>query len=1125
MKPLRSCCLLLGLLALFGKPSMAQWEAHESVLNQGKWLKIGVTSDGVYSLGGATLHAAGVSTGDLDPSRIRLFGNLPSMLPEANEAERFDDLTELAIAVTGADDGSFDEGDSIVFYGRGPLELTLNPLNYYQCQRHYYTDTVYYFLCVDSDVPGLRIQENPPVEANSEVMITTFPDVIYHEHDEISPFASGRAWFGDMMTLQDSPQRFVYDIPELDNTKALRIHSRVVGRSKTRFSYNLRIGNNLVADHQAVAAYTDHEFGKEHENNGMFFSDSDRISVDFEINPVDANPLLYIDYFYLNFWREIVFHVGSLSFRIIPMQATAPTNTIQLQGMHPGLTCWEVTDALHPAVQPFTLEGTAARFGIAGSSERRYHVFEVSGMKPVASCHPIPNQNLHGLTDAEMVIITPSVFRGPSEELAAFHRERDGLACLVVDIAAIYNEFGSGMGDPTAVRDFIRMLYLRSEGRLKYVLLMGKGTHDYRNIKGIGNNFVPTYESEANTCNEVNSMCTDDYFALMDSNEGENCEGRVDIGLGRLPVTTVEQAEQVVYKIKHYADVAATHGIWKGLHFFMSDNDTRTYANNTETLNCILDTACPTMTVQKLYVDSYPLVSTPSGTSCPKAHDALGDFFDQGFEVMSYTGHGGVKSLTSEWVLSLSDILAMDNIDQLPFVHTATCEFSKFDNPNVVSGGELMMVNPRGGAIAMLTTLRPTYGPNNLRLSMSLHEHLYDRMDDGYLRFGDIYRIVKSDFKYYTKSNLVFVLFGDPALRFMHPEWQVRTVKVNGNNAQLDHLLTVSDMMDVEGIITKGQGRIDTLFNGILELRLYDQKSNYVTMGNFDTPVSYSFHNDVLFEGKATVANGRYSIRIPIPSELGYGDGCARLVCYAYDTLRSADALGVYDNLVLVSPDASQPVDAEGPEIQFYFNSPDVVNGDVVPRRGVLYAELYDPHGIYHYNYSIGRDLVLRSNLQKYDNIIVNSYFEPVLDDGCRGRLVFPVEDLQEGLNEFTLKVWDTHNNASEATVSVMVDPSTLIGRAYSFPNPFHEGASFSFVYGDVDEDLTVQIEVFDVMGRRVALLQTQTSSSVGVVPPIYWDGKTDNGQALKAGIYVYRMRITGSDGNVRTVTQRMVRQ
>ena len=725
------------------------------------------------------------------------------------------------------------------------------------------------------------------------------------------------------------------------------------------------------------------------------------------------------------------------------------------------------------------------------------------------------------MTAADYLIITPRRFWEQAEALAAFHREADGLDCQVVDVEEIYNEFGTGTADPTAVRDFIRMVYQRSGQQLRYVLLFGKGTHDYRDIKGQGNNFVPTYEVADMPWHQVYSVCSDDYFGLMDANEGSGCDGKVDIGVGRLPVTTPQQAEDMVNKIRHYADLSAIHGPWLNRHLFMVDNDSRSYIDYVEYLDRMLDTACSTTTSQKLFVDSYPVVSTPSGARIPEAHEVLMDYLEKGVGVLSYTGHGGVKGLMAELVLTNSDIQALRNFDCMPFVHTATCEFSLFDNPNVVSAGELMILNPQGGASAMLTTVRPTFPNHNQNMSKSFHEHVYDLENGQRLRFGDIVRLAKSDPKYYTKSNICFVLFGDPALRFAYPSAHVRTSLINGSHAPSVEVLSGS-MVELKGFVSSSTDRIDTLFNGVVEVVLYDKKTRYTTLGAHHQPMDYAYYHDVLFEGRASVTKGWFELTFPIPSEVNFEEGAARLSFYAYDSIRGIHASGASSQLRVLS--GAGPQDLQGPQMELYWDDPSFVNGQVVSRSGVLCADLFDEQGIYHYNVSIGRNIVLHSDVPACDNLILNDWFEPALDDSRKGRVVFPVEELEPGTHEFTLKAWDTQGNATEKTIVLVIEDGVMLAQVRTYPNPFAEEVYFSFRHGDMSESLRVQVEVYDLLGRQVAALETVTRSSAGTVPPIRWDGGS-NGIRLRPGLYIYRLTIEDEQGKVRSSSGRMVKR
>ena len=1104
--------LLLSLFATAMGMS-AQWTSHKSVLAEQDWYKIGVTEEGVYGIDYATLQAMGVDPRQIDPSKIRLFGNVQGPLPEANAAERYDDLTEVAIVVTGDTDGSFDEDDRIVFYGQGPVNMVRATGDYFTYERNPYTDTVYYFLCVGGDVTGLRIEDHPSVATSgSDPIVNVFPDYYYYESDELSPYASGRAWYGDLFTAQEGYKEFTIEVPNLIPERGVRVESNVLGRCKPAASYNLKLNDLYVVAHQTIDAYKDRNYGRVHRAVKTMYQGSEPLTLRYDLDPSEGNPMIFIDYFVLSFWRSLQYQGDDMRFAVFPSQLPSDVAMVKVEGTNPSTVCWDVTDPIHPFRQLTGFQDGDLTFGLEGHDEHRYRLFEMSAVQPVASFRRIRNQDLHGLESAEFLIITPRVFWDQATELADFHAENDGMECVVADVEEVYNEFGTGTGDPTALRDFIRMLYLRSEGGLKYVLLFGKGTHDYRGIKQVDNNFVPTYETAGQEFAEVNSMCSDDYFALMDEEEGDKCSGKVDLGVGRLPIVTPEQGRAMVAKIKHYADPDNNHGLWKNNHLLMADNDSWYYPNYAEGLSKILDTANADVTQKKLYMDSYPVVTTSSATRCPLANKALMEYFDKGINVMSYTGHGGVKSLSEEWVLALSDIQSMSNADKLPFVHTATCEFSKFDDPGVTSGGEMMILHPNGGAIAMLTTVRPTVAENNQKLSRSFCEHIYDKEHRESLRFGDIYKLVKSDPRHYSMTNIVYVLFADPALRFAYPSRSVVTEQVQSD-----------EMLRVSGYVTDLSDSLDAQFNGVLDFRLYDQKSKITSLGLYDRPITYAYFKDVLFEGKVSVVDGRFEARVPLPSLVSQGDGRARLVYSAYDSIRKVEAAGAYDGLEVQAP--TTVIDHQGPEIKLYWNTPDFQTGDVVAPNGVLYADLFDEHGIYHYNVSIGRDIVLSSNAAGFENVVLTDAYEPAVDDYQRGRVTLPVGELPDGEYEFTLKAWDTWNNSSEVAIVVVIERDVLLAEVRNYPNPFTDEVYFSFVDGQQTEHLEVLVEVFDVMGRCVARVQQSTEAVAGVVAPIRWDGKHHTGGELGPGLYLYRLSITDSAGKTRVISHQMVKK
>lgn len=1123
------------LLLLFGgSMGWAQDNTYHSVLSEHTWYRLSVTQEGTHQLDYATLQGMGINMGSLNPRQIRLFGNPSGALPEKNAESRPDDLTEMAIYVTGADDGSFDEGDMVLFYGQEPTRWVLVDSNKdtYRRERNYYSDTTYYYLCVDSGADGLRVGEKPtlPVE-NTTAVITDFPDFVWHEEELFSPYSIGQNWFGEQITTEDSILTIPFVFPNLVKNKYLRIYSQVLGRIKkdNYLHYNAWVNDNHVADNVSIKYYSDHEYGKLSTLNKQIVLDSDTAVFELSFVPF-SGASLYLDYVEIYGWRQLKRSNNNFLFRLMPSQFGDDRTAIWVQNVSADFWLWDVSSPLQPVLQNAVLSADNMVFATDESTEKRYVLFLPTSAYPIVSWSKLPNQNLHAITTADNLILTSPIFLEQAQELANYHAAKDDLTSVVVDVNEIYNEFSTGIPDPTGIRDFVRMVYRRSSGQLKYLTLFGRASFDFRNIHGYGQNYVPTYETFEAPQHEL-SFATDDYFALMDNDEGENSGGHVDIGVGRISVSTVEEAETILRKIKHYDDLAASHGEWKADLLLLADDENTSYVNYSEGIDNMIDSQCPVLNRKKLYCGAYPLQNTSSGTVNPGANADLKLAFDQGMLALFYIGHGGVRGLTGESVFANADIAALSNYDKMPFVYTATCEFTKYDNPLLVSAGEQLFLNPNGGCVALFSACRPTYGPQNNLQTQALVPVLLQRDDDGMpLRFGDIVRLAKSDplnFNTLGNQNIRFLFLGDPVLRFPLPQENIVVTGINGMTVgDSDHLgLHAMSMVTMEGEVRNANGRLDAGFNGTLWVRFYDQKTKVVVKFSGDSTKKVYYHKDVLYQGQVSVTAGRFSVSFQVPKEIKPGEGVPRFSFYAYDSVRGIDALGKFDELVLGGIDPAMVPDDEGPKITFYWNTPDFENGQLVEHQGVLYADLYDAQGIYHYGYSLGRDIVMSSNLAACNHLVLNDRYEPAMNDFRRGRIALPLNDLEPGTYEFTLKVWDTQDNASEASLWFVVDDNLFLSQVRNYPNPFNEETRITMTHIGEDGDFDVDIEIFDIMGRSVQHLSKKVYASDGVIEPVVWNGCDYYGSPLRSGIYLYRLTLTDETGYFRTVSQRMVIQ
>ncbi|MEL7147586.1 MAG: hypothetical protein AAFO69_14520, partial [Bacteroidota bacterium] len=161
-------------------------EARQSVLSEGRWHKIGVLERGIYTLDKAFLEGElGLNIRDIDPATIRIFsdGN-GGMLPQPNGDFR-QGFTENTILVTGSSDGSFDDGDQIIFYGNGPDRHRLEEDGTLVYEKNIYSDTSFYFINIGAE-QGLRVESQAQLSSDGAPVFDYFDDYLSYEQDVLS---------------------------------------------------------------------------------------------------------------------------------------------------------------------------------------------------------------------------------------------------------------------------------------------------------------------------------------------------------------------------------------------------------------------------------------------------------------------------------------------------------------------------------------------------------------------------------------------------------------------------------------------------------------------------------------------------------------------------------------------------------------------------------------------------------------------------------------------------------------------------------------------------------------------------------------------------------------------------
>ena len=1106
-----------------------KWADH-SALSTGDWYKLKISSSGIYKITGADMINYGMSITGLSVNDIRLYGNGGGMMPEANSGFFYDDLKEDAIEIHDLNNnGLFESGDYFLFYGQGPNIWKYDAnLNRFGHSQNLYDGYAYYFLNIKSGNP-LRISLLSQNTAPPNTFATDFVDYKYHDNDSLNLIKSGKQWLGEEFNIILT-HSYSFNFPNLNTSKQISIKASVAARSTTASNMNLITnGSSHTILIPAIAGTYNSAYAAGVKQEYKINSNSSTINITANYVKSTSVSIGWMDYLEISAYRNLVMTGSQMAFRNTDIVGNGNITKFTLQNASSDLQIWDITNWTEPKKLVYTLNNNTATFIQATDSLRQFLAFK-GGYKTVTFVGKVKNQDLHGTPETDFVICYNGIFKTQAEELADFHRQRDGMKVTTIDQSLLFNEFSGGARDIAALRNYMKMLYDRALANggtpPKYLLLFGDASYDYRDRIQNNTNKIYTFESSG-SLSPTSSYSSDDFFGLLDDNEGGNCYGALDIGIGRFPVNTSAEANLIMDKIKRYT---ATHtqisnsstscsggvsGIsnladWRNIVCFIGDDqDNNIHVSQADYMAKYVKTNYPVYNIDKIYLDAYVQQTTPGGQRYPEATRDLNLRIEKGALVINYTGHGGEIGLAHESLLDINDIQSWTNFDNMPLFITATCEFSRYDDPERTSAGEYTLLQPNGGVIALLTTSRLTYSGSNFTLNKIIYQNIFNKNNGEYPTLGDVIRKSKVGAGSIS-NNRNFVLLCDPALKLAYPEYDIKTTEINNQliNQFQDTIGALSKVI-IKGQI-EDQGQILTSFSGFVYPTIFDKKQTFTTLGNDgdSSPFEFTLQKNILYKGKVSVTNGEFQFSFIVPRDINYTIGYGRISYYAENGI--LDANGFNDSILIGGNSANSITDIQGPIIIPFMNDTNFVSGGITDENPVFLAFISDENGINTTGNGIGHDIMLTLDNNSAESIELNSFYQSDVDSYQSGVVKYPLNKLSEGSHQITIKVWDILNNSSIANIDFIVAKSekTMISEILNYPNPFSEFTNFIFEHNLQCSQMDITIQIFDNTGRLVRVLNSEVKDPGFRIAnsELVWYGTSSGGNKLSNGIYSYRL-------------------
>jgi hypothetical protein len=1113
---------------------------NNSILASGSWWKISVKDAGVYKVDVSFLSGLGINTSNLSSNSIRLFGNGGAMLPEANNGFKYDDLEENSIFIVDGGDGIFNGADYFLFFSTGADQWLKDSANKkFVHKKNLYSDRAFYFLTVGGT--GKRVTTQTGSLAPN-LTVNSFNERIFHELDTINFLASGKEWYGE--EFSNTPghsisRNFSLTIPNLQTSSPVVLISDCVARSISVGSRFDVVVNSQAAQQiniPPVAGGIYDLMAQAGQATSSVTVSQTTVNIGYNFTPGSINAQGWLNWFEIFSRRNLSMggNVDQLLFRDWNSVGNNIAEFI-VANSNTNTQAWEVTDPLNPVKMQTSLTGSDLKFVNSSSRLREYVSFNSSNLLQPTAVGKINNQDLHALPAVDYIIITTSTFFSQAQRLAQFHQVKDNLRYTIATVDQVYNEFSSGNPDPTALRDFVKMFYDRAgsnpSNKPKYVLLLGDASFDYRDRINNNSNLIPAYQNN-NSIDPLNSFTSDDFFGFLDDNEDINSIiviNQLDVGVGRIPAKTFDEVKNYVDKVEAYA-ARESFGPWRNNQLYIADDeDNNLHLQDAEVITNTSQTTAPVFNMVKSYLDAFRQESGAGGSRFPQANQMINNQVYNGTLIWNYNGHGGSNRLAEEVVIDQDIVNNWNNPNKLPLFITATCDFAPYDNPLVNSLGENILLRKKTGGIGLLTTTRPVFSFSNRIINNNYLQFALQPDANGvYKSLGESIRVAKN-YTYQTSGDIVnnrkFTLLGDPALTLAYPALKVRATKVNNIPVAQADTLSSTEKITIEGEVTDVQGNILSNFNGTVYPSVFDKPQLINTLANDPSSLVTSFQTqtNVLYKGKASVVNGKFSFSFKVPKDINYQFGNGKLSLYADDGTK--DANGLFTNFIIGGAGNNIGGDNQGPEIKAWLNDEKFVNGGVTNENPILIVKLNDSSGINTAGIGIGHDIVATLDNDNRQYFILNDFYEADLNSFQQGSIHFQLPALKAGPHSLKIKAWDVLNNSSEHIIefNVAKDDELVLSHVLNYPNPFTTRTQFWFEHNRPAQDLRVKVEIFTITGKLIKTVKQTINNAGNRSSEVEWNGLDEYGDKVARGVYLYKLTVITPDNKRKQQIEKLV--
>jgi len=1036
---------------------------------QPSWYKFGVVEGGVYKITETRARQLGFQ----NLSEVTFYG-YPGMLPQKLDSAQLS-LQEIP---------SWQSGDALFVFLEGPKQIQFDNKSDIAFTHHLYTDTVRY-LIGKATIPK-RVQPKQGVLGNSSSNQIWYAFKSLKE-EKNNLLNSGRSWYSDPIR-QGQSLAVNFGTSSSTNSPWL-FQAKVMAQSTSPATLRILVGDELLKEvaFNPIPVTTYGVKGREETIQNEFSPANNRLGqVRFTFQGTGAG---YLDYVTIG----IPFSGDNLPQGIFSGKKEGAISLSQ------GFQTWEISDFFNP----LAFQGAGVATG------KKWVLFSVSSI-PSLEVFQSATVKKNSSNSAELLIITSPQFRQAADRLKV-HKEGLGITTEVITAQEIFDTYGYGNPDVSAVRNFIAANYHKGK-KLKNVLILGKGTFDYKNkLKGRPN-IIPIYTSRS-SLDPLTTYSSDDYFGLINWGQGEWDESKagdesLQIGVGRVPAINFTEINTWVEKVIAYEN-PRTEALPPNLLTFVSDDgDNGIHMRDAEVHAEYISKNHPFFRSEKLYLDQFEQLKSGTRQSSPALKDALEKSLETGTLLVNYIGHGNETTLTAEEIFRVADLENWNIQNQIPLWVTATCEFGRHDSPFIRSAAEELLFSRDRGAIGLLTTGRPVFSSINFQLNQAFIEEVFKLENGLFQNLGRIFQKTKNKSQN-GPLNRNFSLLGDPSLKLALPELAIRINSILDDQSKnpIDTLSPL-DQLELAGeIIDPLSNAFISNFNGKYQLELWDKPQEKKTLGDENEPFEYEEESNLLFKGEGELKNGKFTAKLIVPKGTSDAISKLNLRISALDLTNKTYAAGLIQPKFSGLPQR-EITDREGPAIRIELDENPKATFIVATKQVNLTAKFEDQSGIS--LSSLVAEKTLRIQVNQNPPIFLSGLYRAINGDFKSGEASILLSGLEEGENRVEIFAWDNVGNGNNLVFSIEVkgsDKLRILDHSV-FPNPSSEKSNFYFKHNRPGENLTATLEVYALSGQILFSESRRLVKAREIIEDWNWIFFQSKSKYPGKGTYIYNLSL-----------------